>query len=51
MPKYKRQFQETETGVEKVNLGKVTIKKPKSPKIVPNSIEWMKKGKDATCAY
>lgn len=34
-----------------VDMKKVSINKPKSPKILPDSIEWMKKGKDANCSY
>ncbi len=29
----------------------IVINQPVKPKIMPKSIEWMKKGKDATCAY
>lgn len=35
---------------KKVDLRKVVVAKPKEPKILPESIEWAKKGKDATCS-
>lgn len=32
-------------------VSEIEVKQPVKPKIVPKSVEWMKKGKDATCAY
>lgn len=33
----------------KVDISKIKITKPRPPKVLPASVEWVKKGKDTTC--